>query len=256
MLLLLLLLCVLGGVARRFRRARAGWVFYGLAFVLFVASACGPLPVWLAIHLQAPYATRPAVSWAPRNAIVVLGAGTTLIFATGEVTTPVTAGDRLVESYALYRQCKQTGNDCKLIVSGGDASHVGKTEAAVYGGSLLRMGVDREDLMLEARSMSTWQNALFVQPMLKAYAPQRVVLVTSAMHMRRAQEAFEHFGIDVLPVRAGYVGSRYTWLPDSRNLALTDASLHEYAGVLVYGIYNAMGWNPPSTRHAALTHGR
>lgn len=251
MLLLLLLLCVLGYVLTRLRYGRGGWMCYGSAFVLLVASACGPLPMWLAIHLQAPYATRPTITWAQRNAIVVLGAGNTLIFATGEVTPPISAGNRLVESYSLYRECKHTGNDCKLIVSGGDASHVGKSEAVVYGDALLRMGVDRQDLMLETRSMSTWQNAQFVQPMLKTYAPQRVVLVTSAMHMRRAQKAFEHFGIDALPVRGGYVGSRYTWLPDSRSMALTEASLHEYAGVLVYGLYNAMGWTPPSSRRAA-----
>jgi uncharacterized SAM-binding protein YcdF (DUF218 family) len=251
MLLLLLLLCVLGLVANRFCRRRAGWVCYGLALVLFAASACGPVPMWLAMHLQAPYAAHPTVTWAPRNAIVVLGAGNTLIFATGEVIPPVTAGNRLVESYALYRECKQTGNDCKLIVSGGDGSHVGKSEAAVYGDTLLRMGVSRDDLMLESRSLNTWQNAQFVQPMLKAYAPQRIVLVTSAMHMRRAQKAFEHFGIDALPVRGDYVGLWYSWLPNSQSMALTDRCLHEYAGVLVYDIYNAMGWNPPAYRHAA-----
>jgi len=248
MLLLLVLLCALGYAVNRFRRGRGGWMFHAAALVLFVASACGPLSVWLPIHLQAPYATRPNITWAPRNAIVVLGAGATLIFATGEVTTPVPAGNRLVEGYTLYRECKQTGNDCKLIVSGGDASHVGKPEAVVYGDVLLRMGVDRNDLMLESHSMNTWQNAQFVQPMLKAYAPQRVVLVTSAMHMRRAQMFFEHFGIDALLVRADYVGSRYTWLPNSQSLALTDAALHEYAGVWLYHLYNAMGWNAPASR--------
>jgi uncharacterized SAM-binding protein YcdF (DUF218 family) len=251
MLLLLILLCVLGYVARRFRRGRAGWVCYGLALVLFVASACGPVPMWLAMHLQAPYAARPAITWMPRNAIVVLGAGNTLIFATGDVIPPVIAGNRLAESYAMYRECKQTGNDCKLIVSGGDGSHVGKSEAAVYADALLRMGMNRDDLMLESRSMSTWQNAQFVQPMLQAYAPQRVVLVTSAMHMRRAQKAFQHFGIDALPVRSDYVGLWYSWLPTSQSLALVDRCVHEYAGVLLYDLYNSMGWTPPSSRRAA-----
>jgi uncharacterized SAM-binding protein YcdF (DUF218 family) len=251
MLLLLLLLCVLGFVASRLRRRRVGWACYGLALVLFAISACGPVPMWLAMHLQAPYAARPTVTWSQRNAIVVLGAGNTLIFATGEVLPPVNAGNRLIESYALYRECKQAGNDCKLIVSGGDGSDVGKSEAAAYGDTLLRMGMNRDDLMLESRSLSTWQNAEYVQPMLQAYAPQRVVLVTSAMHMRRAQKAFEHFGIDVLPVRSDYLGLWYSWLPTSQSMALTDRCLHEYAGVLVYDLYNAMGWTPPSRRHAA-----
>lgn len=248
MLLLLFLLCVLGFAMSR---GRGGWVFYGLAFVLFVASGCGPLPAWLLVHLQAPYATRPAVTWASRNAIVVLGVGTSRVAATGEVGPTVFAGGRLTEGYTLYRACKQSGNDCKLIVSGGDPFRNGMTEAAAYGEVLLGMGVDRSDLMLETRSFNTWQNAQFVQPMLKAYAPQRVVLVSSAVHLRRAQKFFEHFGIDALPVRADYLDARLTWFPNGWNMSLTEAALHEYLGVLTYYMYNAFGWNAPPSRYGA-----
>lgn len=251
MLLLLFLLCVLGFAVSRIRRGRGGWVFYGLAFVLFVASGCGPLPAWLLVHLQAPYATRPTVTWASRNAIVVLGVGTSRVAATGEVGPTVFAGGRLTEGYTLYRACKQSGNDCKLIVSGGDPFRNGMTEAAAYGEVLLGMGVDRSDLMLETRSFNTWQNAQFVQPMLKAYAPQRVVLVSSAVHLRRAQKFFEHFGIDALPVRADYMDARLTWFPNGWNMSLTEAALHEYVGVLTYYMYNAFGWNAPPSRYGA-----
>ncbi|GLQ87113.1 YdcF family protein [Dyella flagellata] len=248
MLLLLLLICLLG---YRLRRSRGGWVCFVVAFALFEATCCGPLPAWLLTRLQAPYATRPMVTWEPRNAIVVLGVGTSRVVATGEVGPTVFAGGRLAEGYTLYRQCKQSGNDCKLIVSGGDPFRNGVTEAKAYGDVLLGMGVDRSDLMLETRSMNTWQNAQFVQPMLKAYAPQRVILVTAAVHMRRSQMYFTHFGIDALPVRADYEDARLTLFPNGWNLALTEASLHEYLGVLTYYMYNALGWNAPPSRYGA-----
>ena len=251
MLLLLFLLCVLGYLVSRVRRGRGGWVFYGSAFVLFVASGCGPLPAWLLTHLQAPYATRPTVTWASRNAIVVLGVGTSRVAVTGQVVPTVFAGGRLAEGYTLYRDCKQHGNDCKLIVTGGDPFRNGVTEAAAYGEVLLGMGVDRNDLMLETRSLNTWQNAQFVQPMLKTYAPQRVVLVSSAVHLPRAQKFFEHFGIDALPVRADYVDARMTWFPNGWNMSLTEFALHEYLGVLTYHMYNALGWNAPPSRYGA-----
>ncbi|GGA17286.1 YdcF family protein [Dyella nitratireducens] len=251
LLLLLFLLCVLGYVLVRFRRGRGGWVCYGLAFVLFAASGCGLLPDWLLTHLQAPYATRPTVTWAPRNAIVVLGIGTSRVPATGQVGPMMFAGNRLIEGYRLYHACKQTGSDCKLIVSGGDPLRYGEAEAKVYGDVLTSMGVDRADLMLETHSLNTWQNAQFVQPMIKAYAPQHTVLVTSAVHMRRAQTFFEHFGMDALLVRADYVNARPTWLPNGWNMALTEMALHEYVGVLTYHIYNALGWNAPPSRYGA-----
>ena len=249
MLLLLLLLCLMGYVVGRFRRDRGGWVFYGLAFVLFVVSACGFLPAWLLTHLQAPYATRPKVTWAQRNAIVVLGVGTSRVAATGEVGPMIFAGNRLIESYKLYHACKQSGSECKVIVSGGDPLHYGRAEAEVYGDALVDMGVDRNDLVLEAHSLNTWQNAQFVRPMIKAYMPQRIVLVTSAVHMRRAQTYFEHFGMDALLVRGDYVNARPTWLPNGWNMALTDMALHEYVGVLTFHIYNMMGWNAPPSRY-------
>lgn len=251
MLLLVLLLCLLGYVVSRFRRGRGGWAFYGLALVLLMASGCGLLATWLLTPLQAPYATRPKVTWAARNAIVILGVGTSRVAATGEVVPMVFAGNRLIEGYVLYRECKQSGGECKLIVSGGDPFRNGVPEAKAYGERLLSMGVDHSDLMLETRSMNTWQNAQFVQPMLKAYEPQRVVLVTAAVHMRRSQKFFQHFGIDALPVRGEYAQARLTWFPNGWNVALTEAALHEYVGVLTYYMYNAMGWNAPPSRYGA-----
>jgi uncharacterized SAM-binding protein YcdF (DUF218 family) len=251
MLLLAFLLCLFGYVVSRLRRGRGGWMFYGLAVVLLVASGSGLLASWLLIPLQAPYATRPKVTWTQRNAIVILGVGTSRIAATGEVVPMVFAGNRLIEGYALYRECKQSGGDCKLIVSGGDPFRNGVAEAKAYGDVLLGMGVDRSDLMLETRSMNTWQNAQFVQPMVKAYGPQRLVLVTAAVHMRRSQKFFQHFGMDALPVRADYAEARLTWFPNGWNVALTEAALHEYVGVMTYYMYNAMGWNAPPSRYGA-----
>lgn len=251
MLLLLLVLLIVGYAVRRARWRRCRWFFWGLTIVLFLGASCGPLPAWLLSRLQAPYAVRPTVSWATRNAIVLLGAGTSRVADTGRVEPLIFADGRILEAYTLYRACKQSGNDCKLVVSGGDAYHYGVAEAVAYGAVLQNMGVDHADLLLEARSMNTWQNAQFVQPMLKIYQPQRVVLVTSALHMRRAQLFFAHFGMDVMPVRGDYADVRLSMVPNEWNVALTSFALHEYIGILTYRLYNAMGWNAPPSRYGA-----
>lgn len=251
MLMLLLILVLLGYACGRFRWRQYRWMFYGLALLLFFAAGCGPLPAWLLGRLQAPYAARPNVQWSSRNAIVLLGAGTARVAATAQVEPNIFADGRILEAYALYRSCRQAERDCKLVVSGGDAFRNGVPEADAYATVLQALGVDRSDLLLESRSMNTWQNAQFVRPMLNTYAPQRVVLVSSALHLRRAQLYFTHFGIDAMPVRGDYADVRLSWLPNAWNVRLTDVALHEYVGVLTYHLYNAMGWNAPPSRYGA-----
>jgi uncharacterized SAM-binding protein YcdF (DUF218 family) len=247
---LLLLLCLLGFTFSHLRWRRCARTFYGLAIVLFLVAGCGPLPALLLRLLQAPYAVRPTVTWAQRNAIVLLGAGTTHVAGTKQVEPPIFATGRIIEAYALYRDCRQGGNDCKLVISGGDPCHHGVAEAVSYAEVLKTMGVASADLLLEPRSMNTWQNAQFVQPVLKDYAPEQTLLVSSAIHLNRARLYFAHFGMDAVPIRGDYVNVRTIYWPNAWDLALTDFAVHEYIGVLTYHFYNMMGWNaPPSLNH-------
>ncbi|BFI95941.1 MAG: YdcF family protein [Rhodanobacter sp.] len=246
----LILAVLLGLLLRALKRRRAAAAALALAVVLFVVTGCGLLPAWLLRGLQSPYARQATPAWAPRNAIVLLGAGTVRT-PDGAVEPTLFANGRINEALALYRECKASGHDCKLEVSGGDAWHTGRTEADVYAALLRRLGVPAGDLLLEPRSMNTWQNAQFSAPLLRGYGAQRVVLVSSAVHLRRASLYFAHFGIVAMPVRGDWLKARLDWWPQSWNFALADAALHEYVGVLRYRVYNALGWNVRATSPGA-----
>jgi uncharacterized SAM-binding protein YcdF (DUF218 family) len=242
------LLGILGIALLAARRRRSGGALCLLAVLLFLADACGPLPAWLLARLQAPYAAAPAPDWGRCNAIVLLGAGTVKPAGAAAVEPSLFAYGRIARAAALYRACRQSGADCRLLVSGGDAVHTGASEAEIYGALLRGLGVDAADLVLEARSLNTWQNAQFSAPLLRAYGADRVLLVSSGLHLRRSLLYFAHFGVDAVPVRADYVAAVPAWLPSGYNLALGDLAWHEYEGVLRYHLYNAMGWNAPPTR--------
>jgi len=246
----LIVLVLLGLALRALKWWRTAAVALWLAVLLFLATGCGLLPAWLLDNLQGPFARRPTIAWAPRNAIVLLGAGTVRT-PDGTVKPTLYADGRINEALAQYRDCKASGKDCKLEVSGGDALHTGQSEAAVYGAVLERLGVPAADLLLEPRSMNTWQNAQFSAPLLHGYGAQRVVLVSSAAHLRRASLYFGHFGIVATSVRSDWLTARAEWWPQSWNFAMTDLALHEYVGVLRYHVYNAMGWNARSTQPGA-----
>lgn len=243
MLAVLFIVLVVAWLGRRRWRKTAVWLAVA-AVLVFFAIGCGLLPRWLSDGLQRGYEVQPAIAWAPRNAIVVLGAGTAVVEGQALEPSYFVTG-RLLRAAQLYTACKAAGKDCRLIVSGGDSQHHGEAEATVYGRALRALGIPQADLSIESRSMSTWQNAQFSRPILAEYAPQHVVLVTSGIHMRRSLQYFAHFGIVPQPVAGDWVNARWELLPDSWNFLLMDASVHEYLGMARYDVYNLLGWNAP-----------
>lgn len=248
----LLILMVLASVLARLRWRRCSRVLFGLAVLLLLATGCGLLPTWLLSRLQADVATQASIDWGQRNVIVVLGAGTVRVADVGTVEASFFSYGRISKAAMLYRSCRQGPRECKVEVSGGDARGLGQSEAAIYAGGLQRLGVDPADLLLESRSMNTWQNAQFSGPLLKTYGADRVLLVSSGFHLRRGMLYFSHFSIQATPVRADYVSGIASWKPLSYNFAMADIALHEYAGIARYHWYNMMGWNVEATRPGAL----
>ncbi len=247
---ILLGLIVVGAALYRLARRRLAVGAWLLAGVLFATAACGWLPAKLLAGLQTPYAQRPVPGWSGRDAIVLLGAGTVRIPGDG-VEPTVFAQGRINEAVRLYRACKAHGGECRLEVSGGDALHTGRSEAQVYAETLVALGVAPGDLLLEVRSMNTWQNAQFGAPLLRAQGVRRVWLVSSAFHLRRASRYFAHFGVHAVPVRGDWLKARVGWMPQAWNLTVTDAALHEYIGVWRFHVYNRFGWNAATTQPGA-----
>ncbi|NII09725.1 YdcF family protein [Oleiagrimonas sp. C23AA] len=240
-------LALLAAVLVGLRRRRTGLALGVVALLLVLLAGDGPLPRWLLSNLERGYATR-VDHWGQRNAIILLGAGT-VRGDSGPLEPGLFAHGRMLRAVMLYRDCKQTGAVCAIEVSGGDARGLGESEAQVYARQLLALGVPKADLLLEGRSMNTWQNAQFSAPLLAQFHADRLVLVSSATHLRRAQLYFGHFGIHATPIRGDYLTASPSWLPQAYNLTLTDVALHEYIGVARYHVYQAMGWNAAS-KHA------
>ena len=244
MLFVLFLMLLVALLLYRLRWRRLGHALSWLTVLLFLGIGCGPVPRFLVRSLQGAYYVDPVIEWAPRNVIVLLGGGT--VHPGDEPLQPQFDADgRVMRAAQLYNACKLAGQDCHLLVTGGDSQTHGEPESVVYARALRRLGVAEADLTLETRSMSTWQNAQFSRPLLAAYAPQHVVLVTSGIHLQRSLLYFAHFGITPQPVAGDWVRANRLFVPVAWNFVLADLTLHEYLGILRYRVYNAMGWNAP-----------
>lgn len=100
-----------------------------------------------------------------------------------------------------------------------------------------RMGVPRAAVSEERTSRTTWESARRLSR-LQPKLPRRVVLITSAAHMPRAQYAMQEAGFQVCPLATdrrylpfqlpGYL------IPQRSALEKTEQALHEVAGLLYY----------------------
>jgi uncharacterized SAM-binding protein YcdF (DUF218 family) len=238
---LLISMTLLAALCMAVRRRRLGRTLYALAALLFLGVGCGQVPGWLLDDLQASYGGKPDPAWGQRNAIVVLGAGSEKIAATGRIEPGLTSYARLVEAATLQRACRATGADCKIFLNGGDSAHSGISEAGVYRQALLALGLAAEDVLIEPCGTTTWQHARFSSDVLQHFAADHVVLVSSGVHLRRSQLYFAHFGIAATQVRAEYLCARKSLLPSAHNFTVTDEALHEYLDIARYQLRLATG---------------
>lgn len=233
-LLIILLACAWLAGRLGWRRLRR--VGYALVLMIVLAVGCGPVPKILLPYWQAPYVQRPTLDWAPANAIVLLTAGSTDPPG-GSLEPGQTAYSRIAQTVMLYRSCRAAGVRCTVLVSGGDADDTGEPLARTYAPALMKLGVPAEDLVLESRSLTTWDNARFARDKLRHIGANRIWLVSSAHHLRRAVFAFRHFGMAVTAVRSDYLRGQWSAVPGTYNFYVTDTALHEYVGMALYRWY-------------------
>jgi uncharacterized SAM-binding protein YcdF (DUF218 family) len=171
----------------------------------------------------------------PPATAVVLGGGMTDAARdfTDIAVLSLASRRRLDEAVAWWR----TQPARRLILSAGPAS-----EGAVPESHLMRRyaearGVPRAAMRVEDASTTTWENAQLLARLAPAL-PRRVVLITSASHMRRADYAMRRAGFDTCLVA---VDRRHVpfalpgaLIPQRSALEKTELALHEVVGSVYY----------------------
>lgn len=187
------------------------------------------------------------------DAIVVLGGGARS-FDYPRLDSEVNeAGDRMLYAARLYRH----GVAPRILLSGGSARLAGgsdSTDAGNMANVLVDIGIPREALVLETTSRNTRENALETWSILSGQEIERIVLVTSASHMPRAESVFRAVGFDVVPAPTDFQVTQQGWayctrphvlvqlhnlIPAAFYLDQTTRALKEYVGLVVYGL---RGW--------------
>ena len=188
---------------------------YGLVLLLLFYS---PLADYFVQPLWVPADLRPA------PAIVVLTAYAT---PNGVLTEP--AIRRVHAAARLYHQ----GLSPRVIISGGDsAAHKDPQPADFMAKFAGELGIHLSAILMNKSSQNTHASAVQVAALCRARGIQRVLLVTDAVHLRRAVAAFRAQGLEVSPVPADPWA--LTWETPLIRLGKFQAALHEYGGLLHY----------------------
>jgi uncharacterized SAM-binding protein YcdF (DUF218 family) len=120
-----------------------------------------------------------------------------------------------------------------VIISGGDPTRAPERQHADFMAEFAgELGVPRSKILLEKGSKNTYESGVKVSSLCRDRGIRRVILVTDAVHLRRAVAVFEAQGLEVLPVAA----DPWTlgWETPQARLAKFLAALHEYEGLLYY----------------------
>jgi uncharacterized SAM-binding protein YcdF (DUF218 family) len=220
-----------GGAVLWRRRSAAPWLAGAAVVVLWLFSA-EPVANELTRLAEAGVRStlRPGVVY---DAAIVLGGGIDPAASKGSGETELNAaGDRILAGYALFR----AGQVRNLLLSAGGPDASEPVEADWGAATWRRLGVPADRVFLERESRNTRENAERSARIVKERGWRSLLLVTSAMHMPRAEATFRKAGleVDVLPVDRRHGPKDASWLPRVESLERSSGALRELAGRLVY----------------------
>ena len=171
---------------------------------------------------------------------IILGGG---MMRSGEGYRTGETADRFIQPLLLYKQ----GKIKKLLITGGNVNIKGlkiddTQESKKVKDILIAMGVDSKDIYLEEQARNTHENATYTKLVLKPFLGEKMLLVTSAMHMPRAKACYvkEGFKVDDYPAdikkKDTPSGILDLVIPQERNLSKFADLIREMAGYVIYKV--------------------
>ena len=144
--------------------------------------------------------------------------------------------DRFFEGLALFKE----GKAQKLVFTGGKMPWYNgkKTEGEILKEYAISNGIPSEKILVTNDVENTADEAVAVKELI--VSNKRIILVTSAYHMYRAQRLFEIQKFEVINYEVDYKAagnSRVTildFLPSAGNLVLTETGIREILGRIFY----------------------
>ena len=148
--------------------------------------------------------------------------------------------DRMIFAEQLYYQ----GKIKKILISGGNGTLIKNSyrEAEEIKKHLISNKIPEEDIWIESTSRNTYENASNSAKILEKKEVKSILLITSAIHMRRSLLCFKKVNIRPTPFSTDYTSKatefnlEYMLIPSIEGFVKWQDIIHEWIGYIVYKI--------------------
>lgn len=232
-----MMIVVAGLVLIRMKQHRAASCMLSASLAWFWFWAMPIVGGWLAMPLEKDFPVLLAEEMPKADAIVLLGGG-----MGGSTNYPYAdmgpGADRAWHAARLWKAGK-----APIIIPSNKGAEFCDVKL------LVDLGVPREAVVLEGKAVNTEENARFVANILAAKNARRtkVLLVTSACHMRRSLYLFKKYApeLECIPAATDYGAlpwkdAPFRWrslLPNIGAFAHNNDFIHEYLGYYGYKVF-------------------
>jgi uncharacterized SAM-binding protein YcdF (DUF218 family) len=235
---LLVSLVLLGLILALFKRLRTFGIGLSLVFTL-ATIALGLLPI--ASYILLPLEERfPPFrhDGRPVDGIILLGGSVEAAdsMSRGSIVANESA-ERVLDTIQLAHRYP----NARILISGGGGTVFGDgaAEAPIVADYFKGIGINPARILVEDRSRTTAENAVYSRELAKPREGEHWLLVTSAWHMPRAVGVFEKAGFPVVPYpvdfrTAGGAGTHRPFAFISDGLRRLDIATKEWAGLIGY----------------------
>ena len=228
-----ILICVL--IALIFRnKAKVLKPFLYMAFILLLVFCNNALYTFVVEKWEVK-PTAPANFKAKYDFAIVLGG----MASENPVTKKLHVGsaiDRILTAISLYHKNQVN----KIVITGGSGTLTRQEakEAPAMENFCIEMGVAKEDIIIESESRNTYENAIFTKRKI-GIPGNKVLLITSATHMRRSIGCFKKQGFKFDALSADPSGEPKLFiddffLPKAEPLMKWNYLIKEWIGYIAY----------------------
>ncbi|MDI9401062.1 MAG: YdcF family protein [Limisphaerales bacterium] len=214
--------------------------FFCLSLSLFMTlTGAYPLPAILLGSLEKPYQNVRLEELPRCDVVLLLGGGQSYSEHLPFHVELNEAGDRVIGAFEAMRQQKAD----TLVTSSGYFHRNGEKIAHSYSLTnwIAGWNLFEEQVISLGPRKNTWDEAITFKKLAQEHGWQKIMLVTSAFHMRRSVVTFEKMGFEVVPYPVDFyvVGipelrHQRSFVPDTERFQFFDIWFKEYTGYWLY----------------------